>query len=385
MIKVFTAFTEEIDDAEAAVSELLQQIEPEHNLLGNSLGIVHCFSDFVDSGVIRALCQKLPFELVGSTTLSLSNLGGSSQLGLILTVLTSDSASFVTGVSSPAGDDVDGPVTELYQRLSAGCAEKPVMLMPFIPFMRTIGGDEFIEKIDSLSGGIPAFGTLAISNEPDFSRSYTIHNGGYYETSLVLAALVGDVDPIFLSASVSDDTIVSQKAVVTGSNRNILQTINDKPAIQYLESIGLAKNGDISGIESMPFILTRPEDGSRLIRACIGGTPEGAVVLCGAAPVNSVLSLAAMSLDDVVESTGDKVTEALKSGRGRGMLMYSCAARYWAQGMQLRAEQEKVSACIGDQAPYHFVYSGGEIFPAFLPSGKVVNQLQNDSLIICIL
>jgi hypothetical protein len=385
MIKVFTAFTEEIDDTKAAVSELLQQIDPERNLLGNSLGIIHCFCDFVDSGVITALCEKLPFDVVGTTTMSLSTLGLISQMGLTLTVLTSDSASFVTGVSGPVGDDVNGPLTELYQRLIAGGSQRPVMLMPFIPFMKTVGGDEFIEKIDSLSGGIPAFGTLAISNEPDFSRSYTIYNGVYYETSLVLAALVGDVDPVFLSVSVSDDNILKQKAMVTGANRNILQSVNNMPAIQYLESIGIAKDGDISGIESMPFIVYHPEDGSRLIRACIGATPEGGVILCGAVPVNAVLTLATMSLEDVVESTGAKATEALNSAQGRGILMYSCAARFWAQGTQLRAEQEKVAACIGDKAPYHFVYSGGEIFPEFLPSGRVVNHLQNDSLIICIL
>jgi hypothetical protein len=63
--------------------------------------------------------------------------------------------------------------------------------------------------------------------------------------------------------------------------------------------------------------------------------------------------------------------------------MYSCAGRNWSLGMHPMAEHEKAKECLGD-TPYHFVYSGGEIFPSPL-SGGTVNHLQNDSLIICIL
>jgi hypothetical protein len=116
MIKTFVAFTEEIDDAKAAVTELLKQLDPEHNLLANSLGIIHCFSDFADDGIVKAVCEKLPFDVVGSATLSLAAPGGVSQMGLTLTVLTSDTVSFVTGVSAPVVNDVTDPVTELYRR-----------------------------------------------------------------------------------------------------------------------------------------------------------------------------------------------------------------------------------------------------------------------------
>jgi hypothetical protein len=385
MIKTFVASTEEIDDAEAAVSELLAQLDPEHNLLANSLGIIHCFSDFADGGLIKTLSEKLPFDVVGSTTLGFAGPGVISQMGLTLTVLTSDTVSFVTGVSAPVGDNAEGPVRDLYRRLIDPLPQKPALLLPFIPFMYNVGGDEFIEKIDALSGGIPAFGTLAISNEPDFSRSYAIWKGEYFSDALVLAALIGDVDPVFHSVSVTENNILKQKAIVTGVERNILKTVNNMPAVKYLESVGLAKGGKVEGMESMPLIFYL-EDGSRLIRACIGATTgDEGVILCGAVPVNASLALATMGLEDVVNSTGDKIREVLPAARGRGMLMYSCAGRYWAQGVQLTAEQEMAASAVGDQVPYHFVYSGGEIFPEFLDNGRVVNHLQNDSLIICIL
>jgi hypothetical protein len=383
MIKTLTAFTEEIDDTRAAVDELLGQLDLDKKQLKNSLGILHCFADFIDSGVVKAICEKLPFDVVGTTTMSLASPGGLSQVGLSLTVLTSDTVSFVTGVSDPIKETVDEPVEGLYKKIIAGLPEKPAMLMPFIAFMADVGGDEFVEKLDSLSGGIPAFGTISISNEADY-KSFALYNGEAYPRALVLAALTGDADPVFLSVSVSDENILKQKAVVTGVNRNILTGINNMSAIKYMESIGIAKDGDLAGLESMPFIVYL-EDGSRLIRACIGVTAGEGAILCGAVPLNATLALSTMEPRDVINSTAEKVREALAAASGRGLLMYSCAARYWAQGAQLTAEQEKVRECIGDSAPYHFVYSGGEIFPEILSTGKVVNHLQNDSLIICML
>ncbi|MDR0730626.1 MAG: hypothetical protein LBF63_03090, partial [Treponema sp.] len=280
MIKVINAFTEEVDDTEAAVSEILEQLDPDNKLLANSVGIVHCYGEFLENGTVQALSDKLPFDLVGTTTMSLSVPSFISDIGLCLTVLTSDSVKFISDVSSPINGSVDEPLTELYGRIAA--AEKPSLLMPFIPFMITVGGDEFIEKIDSLSGGIPAVGTLAISNEPDFSKSYTIYKGQGYAASMVLLALTGDVDPLFLSVSVSEENILKQKAVITGINRNILQTVNNMPAVTYLESIGLIKSGDVGALASMPFII-QLKDGSILVRAVISATEDGGVILCGAA------------------------------------------------------------------------------------------------------
>ena len=52
MIKMFSAFTEEIDDVDAAISEILSQLDLEHSLMQNSIGILHCYHEFIDSGVV---------------------------------------------------------------------------------------------------------------------------------------------------------------------------------------------------------------------------------------------------------------------------------------------------------------------------------------------
>jgi hypothetical protein len=386
MIRMLNAFTEEIDDAEVAIAEILEQLRLDERLMANSVGILHCASEFDESDVVGRICERLPFDVVGCTSLSVQTPGMMGQLALVLTVLTSDDVRFVSGISAPVEDDMDGPVSEVYARVIGSLPEKPAMILPFIPFMATIGGDEFIEKIDELSGGqIPAFGTVAITNEQDFSRVYTIHNGELYPTSLVLLGLVGEVKPLFFSASVSEENILKQKAVVTSVHKNILQTINDMPALRYLESIGLSEGGDVSGFDAMPFVI-KLDDGSILTRACIKATPEGGLVLCGSVPVGATFAIATMGREDIVASTGAKVREALEGGgRGRSLLIYSCVARSWMLGTKAMAEHEAVDACLGDAVSYHFVYSGGEIFPSFLANGKISNHLQNDTMIVCVL
>jgi hypothetical protein len=273
---------------------------------------------------------------------------------------------------------------ELYGRVLSGLPGEPAMLMPFVPFLLHMCGDEFIDRINSLSGGLPAFGALAISRNIDKGTVFTICNGRHYSDSLVLLALCGDVDPMFMSVSVTDDNILKQKAIVTGVERNLLKTINNLPAAEYFESIGLAEGGRLLNIQSMPLILYR-EDGSVLIRACIGPAKDGSVVLAGAATVNSTLALATMGPDDVIGSTGGKAAEILRAAEGRSALIYSCVARRLALGAKAMAEHEKLDGCFGGALPYSFAYSGGEIFPGILADGSVASHLQNDSLIICVI
>ncbi|MDR1916953.1 MAG: FIST C-terminal domain-containing protein [Synergistaceae bacterium] len=384
MIRMLTAFTEEIDDLEVSVADILDQIEPDKNLLANSVGIVHCRHDFLESGAVNAIKESLPFDLVGVSTINTGAPGVMGEFVLTLTVLTSDDVQFVAGVSSQIADDMEGPVQELCERLISGPGIKPGMLMPFVPFMLNFGGDEFVAKLDSLSGGLPAFGSLAISNEPDYSGAYTIYNDGYWSDAMVLLALVGNVKPEFLSVSTLDANVLKQKAIITAAAKNVLQEINNIPAVKYLESLGLAHDGNIAGIESMPFVIDN-EDGSRLIRSCIEATEEGYVICAGAIPINSVFGVATMGIDDVVASTEALVCEAVERAGGRGILMYSCVARNWTLGTKIMAEQEKVAECVGESSPYHFTYSGGEIFPVTMKDGSHANLLQNDSLIICIL
>lgn len=384
MISTFTAFTEEIDIADDAINEILDQLDFEQDLRKNSVGIIHCFNEFVENGIVKKLSEKLPFEIVGCTTMSASARGIMSEMALILTVFTSDDVEFSIGVSAAVESDVDKPVKDLCGEILGKHEKKPSLLMTFIPYTTNIPGDEFVIKINEYAKDISAFGTVAISNNINFEDSYTICNGEAYRSSLVLLALSGKVDPSFYTVSVMGDLVSRQKAVITSADRNIIKTINDVTAGEYLEAAGIIRDGDVSGLGAMPFIFEL-ENGSRLVRTVIGITPEGYVVFAGFVPVLSSFTICFMEAHEVLSSAENTMNEVMQNANGKTLLIYSCAGRNWALGLNSMLEHKKISDSVKEMASFFCAYSGGEVYPSQLKDGRIVNYIQNNSLTVCVI
>jgi hypothetical protein len=381
MIDIFTSFTEEAENADRAVEDIKRVLE-KSVLAANSVGILHCDSDFVDSGVMRAVCESMPFDVVGCTTFSSSTNGG---MGLILslTVLTSDDVEFVSGVTPEVTDDPRSPVGTLYETFAV-LPERPGMFFAFPPFLRNFSGDAFIRALDVCSGGVPVFGALPVSNDPEFRGCFTIRNGVHYERSLVLLGLYGNVDPYFFSISVDFVDILKQHAIVTRSRGNCVISINNMPAQNYFESVGLITRQNPKALQGLALVFY-PKNAPMLIRFCRDYNPERSVVLTGEVPEGSSLAISTVGPETIMRSAEEKIYDALSIARGRGMLMYSCAMRSWLLGIYGMDEHKKAAECIGKASPYHLVYTAGELIPAMSQGGKTANVLQGGSLIICVL
>ena len=92
MINMYTARTSEIDEIDEALAEIESQIDFTA-LKKNSGGLIFCHIDFVESGVVAALCEMLPFDVIGMTSMANADEHGYSLFELSLTVLTSDEVS----------------------------------------------------------------------------------------------------------------------------------------------------------------------------------------------------------------------------------------------------------------------------------------------------
>ena len=384
MIEMYTIYTDEVDDIQSAVSKILSGVA-DCVLLENSVGILHCHEDFLESGIARAVCRVLPFDVAGGVTISASIEGFMGRCVLTLTILTSDDVRFKSGVSSSIIDDFEGSLGRLYRDISSGGGERPAMFIPFLPMTPLIGGDEIIARLDELSRGVPAFGMVAVSGQLRHTRNFAIHNGEAYSDSMALIALFGDVDPYFLAVPVDYGSVLPQKAIVTGIDRNILKSVNNISPVAFFESLNIINNGDIAGLESMPLVF-QPEDGGPfIVRSITDAAPDGHMTLTGTVPERSTLALSVIDPEHVARSTEDKIWEALAVTNGRSVMMYSCAVRYWALGLDWAGEHRKAAECIGKSSRYHLAYSAGEIFPARTGDGKMANELLNGSMIICVL
>ncbi|MCL2801203.1 MAG: FIST C-terminal domain-containing protein [Treponema sp.] len=390
---MFSAFTEEIDDVDAAAAEILKQLDLDNSLMKNSIGLLHCYNEFIDSGVVSALCEKLPFDVVGITVPYVRLSGKASSMGLMLNVLTGDDVNFITGISDPINTG-GGNLAQVTEKLCSGVSarlnnnEKPPMLITFGPFMHVlkINADEYIDKVSGYFPNVPVFGAFSFSEEIDFSKCYTLYNGQSYENAAGLVAITGNIDPSFLTISVPEKNIIGELATITKSAGNIIHAINGVSVEDYVISIGLVdKKGDLEKLYSTPMIA-RLDDGSTVVRVCIGGDGQGGAIMGGHVPEGAKIGFAMLEVSDNISTSKEISHNALEIFNGRNIIVYSCMARLGFMGANQRElEAKTICDILGGSNNFFLAYVGGEIFPQKLLSGKYVNHLQNFSIIVCLL
>jgi hypothetical protein len=384
MIKMLTACTYEIDDVEAAVSEIVEQLDMENTLLTHSAGMLTCYSEFLDSGVVAALCERLPFGVVGSTTLANGAGGESSSLMLTLSVFTSDDLHFATALSDSLEADQEAPLREAYEQAVATLPGKPVAIFEYLPLIFTVGGDQIVGAMDRVTGGVPQFGTVTVDNTPEYFTASVIHNGQSSRQGMAMLLVYGDFNPTYYVASISDSKIMMQKAVVTASQNNVVYQVNNTPILTYLESLGLSSEGRIDGANAIPFIIDYNDGTKPVARSIFSALPDGGVVCGGVMPVGATLSIGSIDFADVMNTTSGILGSALEAGERSGFVLFSCLTRNLALGMDSEAEMRKAHAIIGEAAPYQFTYSGGEVCPVYGPDGRLVNRFHNATFVACV-
>ncbi|MDR1368020.1 MAG: FIST C-terminal domain-containing protein [Candidatus Accumulibacter sp.] len=385
MIKILTAHTLKIDEVDAAVAELLEQLDLENSLLKNAVGILAFHPEFLDSGVLEAVGESLPFATAGYTTPGIAVGSVFGDMMFTVAVLTSDDIVFTAGISVPISGDPTGPVRELYSRVAPPEMGKPALLLAFAPFLENVGGDDFVALLDSVSGGAPIFGSLAFTHLTDFSSIETCVNGHCGANVLALVALFGEVNPRFHITDLPGEQEICQRAVITQAEKNRIRRINDRSPIAYLESIGLAENGGISaGIASFPFLLTL-SDGSRIARCACKATEEGHIVLCGNIPDGVKVGFSDVDADFVTQSMEKIIARIAADADAESALIFSCTSRKWTLASAPDWEMKKIARVIGNSLSYQFAYSGGEICPVKNRECQWINRFHNFSVTACLL
>ena len=379
MIKAITATTSEIDDLDAAVKEITGALNKNGRLLKNSLGLISCFSEFCEAGIVQVVCEALPFDCIGATTNMCSANNETDQVLLAITVLTSDDCCFET-IALPVTDDYGNTIGDDLSDLLNRREEKPSLILSYFPLMNTVSGDMILTAIDKTTGVIPLFGTMAIDHNQVYTTAHTIHNGEAYRESVVLGLIYGDVNYSFEIASLDDEKIGKQKAIITESSGNILIGVNDKTTLDYLEEIGITKSVIESGLGILPLIVDHKDGTKPVARAVFALTPEGYAICGGAMPVGATLAVGRIDMDDVLTTT----ERALKHfDKESGIIIsYSCMARYLALGVNIEAEAERIGELTGS-GRYIFAISGGEICPLKDTNGKLKNFFHNYTNVFC--
>lgn len=392
MIKAASASTFEVDDISLACAEIKAQIDEQLSLMRFSAGIVLCDPEFIEAGIMPSLYQALNIPLAGGTTVSSATNREVGLTMLSVLVLTSDDVWFaVSSTSGLEGGSVEAIRSSLRDALASEL-EPPRLFIAFPPIIDAVAGDDYIGAIESVCGAIPVFGALPLDDTlTDFSRSASIHNGLALKNEMSYIILFGNAHPRFYRATVPGDAnLTKARAVATRAEGNILYEINGVPAVKYLESVGLAANGDLkAGAMWVPLLLTLPgaADDVPFVRALIRIDRDGSAVFRGRIYEGAEFSFGSNLGADVLDSTRDTVGQLLNENGVQAAILFSCMIRQLVIGSDPLQELRQLKDDISSNFPFIASYAGGEIAPTSVnhQTNQAQNRFHNYSFIACLL
>lgn len=385
MIKTFTAYTSEVDNCELAAEEVVNQLDLGKTMKKNTFGILACNYEFVLSGVAKAVCDALPFNVIGSVTTAQAVNGQEGAMLLTLMMLTSDDVTFETVLTESLKGGYAQAIEKGYKDAASALASAPAFMFALAPFMVENSGDAYAEIMTKVSGGIPCFGTMAVDDTSTFEYCYTIYNGEHYRDRMAMALVCGNVTPRFYLATISGDKILSGSALITSSDGHILKEVNEKPLIEYFENLGLRNASETSyAMTSLPFIVDYNDGTPPVSKVFVGLNEEGHAICAGAMPEGATLRIGVFDKQDVLMTTSQTMDEATKNTDASNILIYSCVARNMSLSGDMLAELELVRDKIKDKFQFMMAYSGGELCPTQINESTAVNRFHNNTFILCV-
>jgi len=384
MIKMYTARTSEIDEIDEAISEIKSQIDFTA-LKKNAGGLIFCHIDFIDSGVVKALCDELPFNIIGMTSMASADKHGHSLFDLTLTVLTSDEVTFEVGMTDSINhDNYAVEIDELYNRVRSNTEDDPSMIFTFMPHIRDVSGCEAVAAMDKSCHGIPIWGSLTSSIDFNYETVQTICNGKCLSAGVAMMFVNGPVDPKFIVYSIPERNISNNRAIITKSEGAVLREINDTPVLEYLANIGLVITKE--NITTTPLMMYYGDSEEPVALGFYMLYDDGSVLTGGEMPVGTSFAVGSIDTQGIHESAEDGLEQILELKDRQATLMLPCVTRYIMlapdQESELRLIEEKL---MNSEHPFMMGYSGGEICPMPGQDGKLHNRFHNYTFCACVL
>jgi hypothetical protein len=298
---------------------------------------------------------------------------------LAVIVLTSDEVFFRVGVSEPLGVDGETRVEELYGRLAGSQELSPSLMLICHSKLDCFPGDKAMEVLDRISAGTPLFGTNALDETLGRRTPMIIHNGTVCSDRLALVLVYGAVESRFNIKSLPEMNIYSKPAFVTEVQNNRLISINNIPAAEFMEQLGIISGDDISTVYGFPLLIDN-HDG-RGLRSCgIYGIEQDRAVRCGSVIVKGATLKLANQMQEAILHNSEQLVELLKKEDGeKNHIIFSCFGKS-VPLVDLKDEMRLFQKHLEGKS-YVFIYSGGEFCPANNEQGEIHNGFHQFSII----
>ena len=384
MVKMHVARTSEVDEFDIAIDEIKSQIDFSA-LKKNSGGIIFCHIDFVESGLVSELCDFLPFDVIGMTSMAGASERGYGLYDLTLTVLTSDEVSFNAGMTSAIDkNNYQNEIDVLYKNISSSVNEVPGLILSFMPYLRDVSGYEVVRAMDETVSGIPIWGSITNNIDFNYETVQTICNGKFNSAGVAMMFLNGPVEPKFIVSSIPERNISNNRAVITKSEGPILREVNDTPILEYLKNIGLIITKE--NITTTPLMVYYSGGEEPVALGFYTLFEDGSVLTGGEMPEGTSFAVGSIDGDGIFESTASGLSEILALSERQATLLLPCVTRYIMLSPDQEGELRLICEKLGASGlPFMMGYSGGEICPMSDTDGKLINRFHNYTFCACVL
>jgi hypothetical protein len=391
LLKCASVCTYEIDDPETAFEEIRVQLDQKITFLKHSAGIIMCHPEFILSGVVRHICEKLPFDLAGITTSAHAVNGEAGELILTIFVMTSDDVWFRTGVTGELEENIDVPIKTAFGEAIQGDPEIPRLALVFPPLILKYSGDSYVDALGKTIPKVPVFGPITIDDTLTNELSETIYNGETYRTAMPFILCFGNINPRFIVGTFPEGKVMPYKGEITKSNGSLVYEINNMIASKYFQSIGFINNGELAKeLNLVPFAIDQKkhEDYNDIpvIRGIAFFNEDGTAIFRGDVEEGSLFTMLTSEAVDVLSATRQKIEQLNSLPDVNGAVLFSCMAR---RMMTMRDEPlmelEIARNTIGSNFPFIMGYAAGEISPTLIKNGIPVNKFHNYSLVILVI
>jgi len=374
---MLSAYTTEIDEINDAYDEIIKQIDL-NNLDTHSVGILYCHPEFAESGVATAICDRLPFDVIGMTVAAVAGNGSLGTYGLSLCVLTGNDISFKSIYTDPfTAEDFEAKIDTAYQQARASMAQDPAFIISCFPMMNELMGYRMLDAMDKSCAGLPIYGGVCYGINFGNEKSCTLFNNQSSPNAIGMILVNGNVQPEFKAMALPDRYTRHDRAVITESEGPILRKVNDMPMLDYLSSVGYT-------VQTGAPIMVYYEGNDKPIALSIYMTFEDGSILCGGeCPVGAAIALGDISREVVLETSNESIKYITEAQGKNAAIIVPCSVRYFAlypesdEEMQLTADALKI--------PYIMGYTGGELCPVADKNGVLRNRFHNFTYTSCLL
>jgi hypothetical protein len=389
MIKVIVVSTIEVSDLDFAINEITNRIKSNEPLLSNTVGLLFCNFEFIQSSLVRELCARLSFDIAGCTSQIFAVQNAGEDFMLTLMLLTSDDVEFYTGISGPLHQGNEAALETLYRDLAArgdNPSLKTGLMLAFLPHLSGIPGNRIVNVLDQVSGGVPVFGSTAIDITTTQRSPMTIFNGDHYPDRLAMILLKGNVQPRFFGHSLPGETHLNKKFTITKAEGNRIISIENKTAVKYMEELGLVNQATMDVFYAFPIVVDYDNGESSRDFTISRVDKDGTLVSEQDIPQGGIANVGAISGELVMASTRNLIRQIKEAaGQCNGIIVFSCFSR----ALALQDPLEEINLVIKQMrdwpVPFVFLSSGGEIYPAPNEGGELINSFRQFTIIACVL